>query len=293
MHRVDPKDLHEWCKMPVDDLGRYRTRIPYLIVADSAAMGDLMAREFVDDIKRANREDRTFRVIVPCGPKSWYAPFTRMINAERVSLRNVTVFHMDECLDWQGNLLPERHPCNFRAFMETHFYEGIDPELAVPLDQRYFPMPSNATDIMRAIDAAPIDLTIGGFGQDGHVAYNQAPRHPYLSLSLDDLRTSRLRIQENNTDTIIALAHRNFGGAYQFVPPMSITLGLHECLSAREVRLYSDTGAWKQTAFRVALFSDEVVEYPITLLQSHPNARITVSRDTADHPIASEGWDLL
>jgi len=63
-----------------------------------------------------------------------------------------------------------------------------------------------------------------------------------------------VRVQENNLDTIMALAQRTFGAAYQFVPPMSVTLGIKECLSARKVRLFSDTGAWKQTALRVALF---------------------------------------
>ena len=32
-------------------------------------------------------------------------------------------------------------------------------------------------------------------------------------------------MQVNNADTIIALAQRSFGGGYQFVAPMSITLG--------------------------------------------------------------------
>ena len=107
-------------------------------------------------------------------------------------------------------------------------------------------------------------------GQDGHVAYNQARRTPFHHLTLDDLRNSTVRIQENNLDTLIALAHRSFGAAYQFVPPMSVTLGLRECFSARKIRLYSDTGAWKQTALRVALFSDPVPEYPMTLLQTIP-----------------------
>jgi glucosamine-6-phosphate deaminase len=74
---------------------------------------------------------------------------------------------------------------------------------------------------------------------------------------------------------------------------MSITLGMRECLSARRVRLYSDTGAWKQTAFRVALFSEPTPEYPITLLQRHPDARITATVDTARHPIAEHPeWRL-
>jgi len=146
----------------------------------------------------------------------------------------------------------------------------------------------------RAILEAPVDVTIGGWGQDGHVAYNQARRQLFHQLSLEDLANSTVRIQDNNIDTIIALAQRTFGAAYQFVPPMSVTLGMRECLGASKVRLYSDTGAWKQTALRVALFSKPTVEYPITLLQQHPDALITATIETARHPIAENPeWELF
>ena len=178
--------------------------------------------------------------------------------------------------------------------MEEHFYGGVLPALAVPQAQRFWLLPSTAEQVRAAIETAPIDITIGGWGQDGHVAYNQARRHPYSSVSLEELANSSVRIQENNFDTILALAQRTFGGAYQFVPPMSITLGIKECLSAKKVRVYSDTGAWKQTALRVALFSEPTPEYPMTLLQRHPDAIITATEETARHPISENpGWELL
>jgi glucosamine-6-phosphate deaminase len=148
-------------------------------------------------------------------------------------------------------------------------------------------------EVAGAIASAPIDITYGGWGQDGHVAYNQARRHPFSYVSLDDVRHSTIRIQENNIDTMVALAQRTLGCAYQFVPPMSVTLGMKECLSARKIRLFSDTGAWKQTALRVALFGPLTPEYPITLLQEHPDALLTATVDTARHPIAEHPeWDL-
>jgi len=294
MSEIDIRDLYKWCSIPVDQLvGHPDLKVPFRLVKDSSEMGVLMARELVDEIKKANAQGRPFRVIVPCGPKCWYEPFTRMVNEENVSLRNVTVFHMDECLDWEGKLLAKNDPYNFRTFMEKYFYGGIKPELAVPVEQRIFPEPSKIEFIKEKINEAPIDLTIGGWGQDGHIAYNQARRHPYSRITLEQLRNSEIRVQYNNIDTILALAHRTFGGAYQFVPPMSITLGMKECLSARKVRVYSDTGAWKQTALRVALFSEETVEYPMTLLQSHPDAIITATYETARHPISENpDWEF-
>lgn len=295
MDLVNPRDLYEWCKVPAGELPNHPgLKIPFRLVRDSAEMGCLMAREFVDLIAANNAQGRSTRTIVPCGPSCWYKPFTDLVNTEEVPLCGLHVFHMDECLDWQGRPIPANHPYNFRSFMEKHFYGGIRKELAVPEEQRYWLLPGTAGRICEAISASPIDLTLGGWGQDGHVAYNQARRHPFSPISIEDLANSTIRIQENNPDTVLALAQRTFGAAYQFVPPMSITLGMRECLSAKQVRIFSDTGAWKQTALRVALFSAPVPEYPMTLLQRHPDALITATLETARHPISENpSWELF
>ena len=101
---INKKDLHSWCSIPLGDLENHKgLKVRFRLVESSEEMGHLMAREFIDEIIKANNENRTFRAIVPCGPKSWYEPFTNIVNAEKVSLKNVVVFHMDECLDWEGN----------------------------------------------------------------------------------------------------------------------------------------------------------------------------------------------
>ncbi len=294
MSVITSKQLYEWCKIPYTELANHRDRkIPFRLVKDSGEMGEIMARELVDEIKEAHQHNKQFRAIIPCGPGCWYKPFTDLVNKEHVSLKNFVVFHMDECLDWQGRELPRKHPYSFRGFMERHFYDPIAPELAVPEENRNWPMANNIDEIEQKIWAAPIDLTYGGWGQDGHIAYNQARRHPFSHVTIDDVRNSTIRVQENNIDTIIALAQRTFGAAYQFVPPMSVTLGVKECLSAKKVRLFSDTGPWKQTALRVALFGPVTPEYPMTLLQEHPDALLTATIATASHPISEHPeWDL-
>jgi glucosamine-6-phosphate deaminase len=284
---MDPKKLYQWCAVPAAELENHpELKVPFRAVRDSEEMGRVMAEELACEIERANRENRVFRAIIPCGPSCWYAPFTEVINARDISLKNFVVFHMDECLDWQGNPLHPGDPYNFRSFMEKHFYGGIRKELAVPESQRFFLSPATVEAVRKEIYRDEIDLTYGGWGQDGHIAYNQARRNQYGRLTLDQLREASIRIQYNNDDTILALAQRTFGAAYQFVPPMSVTLGIKECLRAKKVRLFSDTGAWKQTALRVALFSEPDPEYPMTLLQEHPDALLTATLPTAAHPIS-------
>jgi glucosamine-6-phosphate deaminase len=295
MSFVEPKQLYEWCKIPAEKLAKHpKLKVPFRLVGTREEMGRLMARELVDIIAANNAKGRPTRAIIPCGPSSWYAPWTEIVNAENVSLKDFTVFHMDECLDWQGQLLAKGHPYNFRTFMEKHFYGGIKAKLAAPEKQRFWLTPAAIEKVRAAIAEAPIDVTLGGWGQDGHIAYNQARRHPFSHVSVEDVANSTIRVQENNVDTIMALAQRTFGAAYQFVPPMSVTLGVKECMSAAKVRVFSDTGAWKQTALRVALFSEPTAEYPMTLLQRHKDALITATLETARHPIAENpDWELF
>ncbi|MGN6742755.1 MAG: 6-phosphogluconolactonase [Amnibacterium sp.] len=281
------EDLLEWCRVPVSLLAEHPgRRLPVRIVEDSASMGRLMAEELVDAVLEAAADGRVLRAIIPCGPRSWYAPFAEIVNERRVDLRALEVFHMDECLDWQARLLPRAHPFSFRGVMEELFYGPIDPALAVPQAQRHWLEPGTIEEVEALLDAQPADLALGGWGQDGHVAYNQARRNPYSPLSVEELRRSTIRIQENNTDTVIALGQRDLGGAFELAPPMSVTLGMRQILGAKRIRLFSDTGAWKQTALRVALFSPEDARYPMTLLQSHPDALVTATEATADHPIS-------
>ena len=294
MSIIKPQDLYTWCKIPNDELQHHpQLRTPFRLCKDSADMGRIMARELVDEILEHNNKGEMTRAIIPCGPSCWYKPFTELVNSEKVSLKGLVVFHMDECLDWQGRELPRKHPYSFRGFMEEFFYGTVSPELAVKQENRIWLNANNIDKVRDMIGEAPIDITYGGWGQDGHVAYNQARRHPFSHVTIDDVRESTVRIQENNIDTIIALAQRTFGAAYQFVPPMSVTLGMKECLSAKKIRVFSDTGAWKQTALRVALFAPVTPEYPITLLQEHPDALITATIETATHPVSTHPeWDL-
>lgn len=284
---MDPKKLYEWCRIPAADLEKHPLlKTPFCMVKDSQTLGQVMAEELALEIEQANRYGRVYRAIIPCGPNCWYKPFEKIVNERGISLKRFVVFHMDECLNWEGQPLHNDDPYNFRTFMEKHFYGGIRKELAVPEEQRFFLSPATMETVRTEIYRYEIDMTYGGWGQDGHIAYNQARRLPYSQLSLEQLRNSSIRIQVNNDDTILALAQRMYGTAYQFVPPMSITLGLRECLRAKKVRLFSDTGAWKQTALRVGLFSQPDTEYPLTLLQEHPDARLTATVETAIHPIS-------
>ena len=100
---MEIKNLYKWCAVPAEQLASHPDRkIPFRMVSDSAEMGRVMAEELAQEIERANAENRIFRAIIPCGPSCWYKPFENIVNERNISLKNFVVFHMDECLDWQG-----------------------------------------------------------------------------------------------------------------------------------------------------------------------------------------------
>jgi glucosamine-6-phosphate deaminase len=61
-------------------------------------------------------------------------------------------------------------------------------------------------------------------------------------------------------------------------------MGMKDMLEGEKIRLYSETGAWKQTIIRILLFGPVTAEYPVTFVQEHPDALVTVDEATAASP---------
>ena len=169
--------------------------------------------------------------------------------------------------------------------MRRNFYDPIDPDLTIPEAQRHFPSVYDLDRVSNAITAVGgVDTMFGGVGYRGHIAFNEAPRSPWYTVTADEFANCQTRILHLNDDTLIAISQRAAGGCSHVIPPMAITIGMKDLLSARRIRLISETGAWKQTVVRVLLFSQPTVEYPVTFVQGHPDALLVVDRSTAASP---------
>jgi glucosamine-6-phosphate deaminase len=78
---------------------------------------------------------------------------------------------------------------------------------------------------------------------------------------------------------------RATGGNPAAMLPMAVTLGMRDILAARRIRLYCQGGTWQQSVLRIALMGDADVDYPVTLLQDHPDYAIVTTQETAQPPI--------
>lgn len=280
------QELFEWCKIPPEKLvGHPKAKVKLKIVPTPQDVYRVFADTLFEEVKTNNAAGRPTRWILPCGPRGEYPLFIERVNRERLSLKNVHVFHMDDHLDWQGRHLPLDHPFSLQGWMRKHFYGPIDPALNVPDEQRHFPHISRVDEMAEKIAAVGgVDSAYGGIGYRGHIAYNEPPRSPWYRVSVDEFRNCTTRILHLNEDTLIALSHRAAGGCSDMVAPMAITLGMRELLGARRIRLYSETGAWKQTVIRILLFGNVSPEVPVTYCQEHPDCEATVDAATAACP---------
>jgi glucosamine-6-phosphate deaminase len=264
--------------------------IPIDVVDTEEDVYRTIAEEMFSELAANEAAGTDTRWVLPCGPLGQYRFFADLVNASALKLDRLHVFHMDDFLDWQGRPLATEHPFSLQGSMLRNFYGLLDADHVIPEKHRYFPdvyQPDALSDALAAVGGA--DTVWGGIGYRGHVAFNEPPRSPWHIVTLQQFAESKTRIVPLNDDTLIAMSQRSAGGCSQVVPPLGITIGMADMLGGRRVRLFTATGAWKQTVVRVAAFSRPCVDYPVTLFADHPNASVLVDARTAEPPLGDFG----
>jgi glucosamine-6-phosphate deaminase len=281
---IAPDQLAEWLAIPPDELAD-RSALPLTIVDTREELYRAIAQEMYDEMARARRDSREVSIIVPVGPKGHYGLLADTINGAGLSLDHVTFFGMDNWLDWQGRPLPLEHPFSLEGYFAREFLALIADELRPPVENVIFPSPFDLEGPASEIaQRGGVSTTYGGFGFQGHIAFNESPSSRWSPVTVQQLRDSTTRVLPIAVDTIIAHSQRSLGGNVFGIPPMAITLGMRELLGARRIRLYTDGGAWKQTILRILLFSEPTTDYPVTLVHDHPDVHVMVDAESAACP---------
>jgi len=291
-YRIKTEDLYRWCKIPAEELvdhpeSKVKVRMYDTKPEVFARIGNLMAEEIIAN----NKLDKPTKWVLPAGPMDQYAYFTERVNREGISLKNLWVFHMDEFLDWQSRPFPVDDTYeSLEGTMLHGFYKQIDPALNVPAEQRIWPRVSDLDALDRKVAAlGGIDTVWAGVGYKGLVAFCEAPRSPYYTITEEEYAQSKTRIVTLNEDTLVALSQRSWGGLSNAIPPMAVTIGFKSMLSAKRAVFMITTGAWKQTVIRIIMFSEPTVEYPVTLFPKYvPEIILFCDKPTALPPVRGQ-----
>lgn len=240
------------------------------------------AAAMLTEIEAAASEGRACRLIVPVGPRGQYPEFVRRCNERSADLRHVWLFAMDEYLDWQGRCIPASDPLSFRGFLQRELVEALHPGCGFRPERLVFPDPM-ALDAYsaRIADLGGIDCCFGGVGVHGHVAFNEPPGSRFFEVSRAAFARSLTRIVTLAPETIVMNSIRANGGDFARFPPMAVTVGMADILSARRIRLYCDGGVWQRSVLQRAMSGSPSIQWPVTLLQEHPDLEIVADDETA------------
>jgi glucosamine-6-phosphate deaminase len=269
----------ELMTLPVDSLD---ARIRFRLLPDIPAVLHDFANSIATLIRERNLRGEPTRLILPVGPVAQYPILVELCNRERISWRDVHVFQMDEWLDWQARPIGAAHPLSFEGFLRRELFGKLDVDLR-PVDAQYHvPNPFAPDVISEALErVGGADCCYGGIGYHGHVAFNEPPLSRWRRVTVDELRASQTRVVALGDDSILVQSIGCAGGDSEAIPPMAVTIGMRDILNARSIRLYCAGGERHRAIFRRAIAGPVEIEYPVTLVQGHPDAEVITDTATA------------
>jgi glucosamine-6-phosphate deaminase len=210
----------------VDDAGDFYTRF---------------AADLVGRVRAARDESRPLVAILPVGPMPQYEIAARMINAERLSLRHLHSFNMDEYANEEGVTAPVSWPGSFQRAMFEGFFALVDPELRPPEDQIHFPTSDAIADYSARIEAlGGADVCYGGIGWSGHIAFWEPQLGAEFDGDLEAWKRAGARLVELHPMTVMQNALHSFGSDWSWVPPKANTIGPREVLGAKHRSFWLD-----------------------------------------------------
>jgi glucosamine-6-phosphate deaminase len=133
-----------------------------------ATLGAAAAQRAATLIERAIEERGRARVIAATGNSQ--LPLVEALVAQPLDWKSVELFHMDEyaCMNAQ-------HPASFRLWIRTRLEEKVHPLKAHYLAGDAADLDAEIARYSKLLNEAPIDLAFVGFGENGHIAFNDPP----------------------------------------------------------------------------------------------------------------------
>jgi len=274
--------MQDYYTIPAEDFSKNST-YKFQFVDTHADLCHMFARELVDLIKAKAASNQMTKVILPVGPLDYQA-FAELCNQEGVSCESLVIFSMDEYVYADNTAIPIDHPLSFRAFYQHNLLDILDEDKKLPEDQLIMPDPADLDQVRRKLEQfGGVDVTYGGFGINGHFAFNSPP---LVETALETFKNTSVRIVTTREGDVIQMAIGGTMGNIEMIPPKGCTLGIKELLSAEKIHL-TFMRSWHAGVLRRALFGPVTPMFPGSLVQLHSNVKVTVTNIAAKLPPVS------
>jgi glucosamine-6-phosphate deaminase len=225
------------------------------------------AGSVVQAIKHAIRTKGQANIVLGTGA-SQFEMYEHLVASKDVDWFKVVMFHLDEYIG-----LEPGHPAGLRTYLMKHFVNRVGPLRAMYLIKGEAPDPvQECKRLALLIQAHPIDLACIGFGENGHLAFNDPPadfetEEPYLVVQLDE----RCRRQQLNEGWFQSLEQ---------VPPRAISMSIRQILKSKQL-IATVPDLRKAEAVKNALEGPVTPQCPASIVQRHENCEIFLDEAAA------------
>lgn len=242
-------------------------QLPVAVYRSNEEMGRAAALDAREQINQAIAGKGVANVILATG-NSQLTFLHALRQLPAIDWQKVNVFHMDEYLD-----LPPDHEASFPRFLRHHFVDWVEPG-------SFHPIPGHPDDVEKAcreyealLKAHPADLVALGFGENGHLAFNDPP----YALFDDPVWVKVIELAQASRRQQVGEGHFN---SLEEVPTQAITLTIPALLAARSM-LCIVPEARKAEAVCACLYEPISEQRPGSILRRQSHARLYLDVDSA------------
>lgn len=232
---------------------------PHELARAAGADAARLVREAIDSRGTAN--------IVLATGTSQFETISQLVQDKNIDWSKVVMFHLDEYID-----LPVTHAASFRRYLQERFLSKLPPLKAAYLINGEADAKKECNRLGGLIATHPIDVTLAGIGENGHLAFNDPPadfetEDPYIVVELDEA----CRKQQMGEGWFRSI---------EDVPRKAISMSIKQILRSKHI-ICSVPEIRKAIAVKNTVKQKVSNLYPATILQTHVNCTCYLDKDSA------------
>ena len=253
----------------------YETQVDALRVSvfqTNEELGKAAAAEASDGIQQAIHERGVANAILATG-NSQLSFLTALRQDKSILWSKVNVFHMDEYIGIAPN-----HSASFPAFLRKHLLSHVSVQAFYPVSGQVGSVEETCAEYARWLREHPADLCACGYGENGHIAFNDPPFADFK----DPVWVKVVRLDETSRRQQVGEGHFR---SFDEVPTHAITLTIPALLAAKRVLCIVPEARKAEAVYRALKMPIEE-DCPGSILRKTPHAHLFLDRDSAGNTFA-------
>lgn len=242
-------------------------QLPIEIYASNKDMGYAAALEARAIISDAIQQKNNANIILATG-NSQLSFLKALRELDSIDWSNVNVFHMDEFLGIDPN-----HRASFPRFLHKNFLDYVDVGRFFPVIGQRDVAEQTCREYEVLLKEYPIDVVALGFGENGHIAFNDPP---YAKFD-DPVWVKIVELDEVSRKQQVGEGHFN---SLEEAPTHAITLTIPALLASKKM-LCIVPEARKAEAVRACLIEPVSEDRPGSILRQVDHAKLFLDAESA------------